>query len=77
VIVFLISWNELLIPLIVTSKQEVMTVPVLLSTLVSDFHVYYTLMAAISLVGLLPSAALALLLQRYVVRGLTAGALKG
>ena len=77
VIVFLISWNELLIPLIVTSKQEMMTVPVLLSTLVSDFHVYYTLMAAISLVGLLPSAVLALLLQKYVVRGLTAGALKG
>jgi ABC-type maltose transport system permease subunit len=28
-------------------------------------------------VGLLPSAVLALLLQKYVVRGLTAGALKG
>lgn len=31
----------------------------------------------ISLIGLLPTVALVLLLQRYVVRGLTAGAWKG
>jgi multiple sugar transport system permease protein len=77
VIVFILSWNEFLIPLIVASKYEVFTVPVLIASLVTDFHVYFSLVCASILMGLLPSVALALLLQRYVVRGLTAGALKG
>lgn len=77
VIVFILSWNEFLIPLIVASKYEVFTVPVLIASLVTDFHVYFSLVCACILMGLLPSVALALLLQRYVVRGLTAGALKG
>jgi len=77
VIVFIISWNEFLIPFIVASKYEVMPVPVLVASLITDFHVYYTLVCACILMGLLPSVVLALLLQRYVVRGLTAGALKG
>jgi multiple sugar transport system permease protein len=77
VIVFILSWNEFLIPLIVASKYEVFTVPVLIASLVTDFHVYFSLVCASILMGLLPSVALALLLQRYVVSGLTAGALKG
>jgi multiple sugar transport system permease protein len=77
VILFILSWHELLIPLIVISKPEVMTVPVILASLVSDFYVFYTLMMAISLIGLLPTVVLVMLLQRYVVRGLTSGALKG
>jgi multiple sugar transport system permease protein len=77
VIVFILSWNEFLIPLIVASKYEVFTIPVLVASLVTDFHVYFSLVCACILLGLLPSVALALLLQRYVVRGLTAGALKG
>ncbi len=77
VIMFILSWHELLIPLIVSSKPEAMTVPVILASLVSDFYVFYTLMMAISLLGLLPTVVLVMLLQRYVVHGLTSGALKG
>jgi multiple sugar transport system permease protein len=77
VIMFILSWHELLIPLIVSSRPEAMTVPVILASLVSDFYVFYTLMMAISLLGLLPTVVLVMLLQRYVVHGLTSGALKG
>jgi multiple sugar transport system permease protein len=77
VIVFILSWNEFLIPFIVNTKAEVYPVPVLIATLVTDYHVYYSLVCACILMGLLPSVALALLLQRYVTRGLLAGALKG
>jgi len=77
VIIFIISWNEFLIPFIVTSKEEFYTVPVLIASLITDFHVYWSLVCACILMGLLPSVILALLLQRYVVSGLTAGALKG
>jgi multiple sugar transport system permease protein len=76
-ILFIISWHELLIPLIVVSRPEAMTVPVILAGLVSDYFVFFTLMMAICLLGLLPTLALVLLLQKYVVRGLVSGAIKG
>jgi multiple sugar transport system permease protein len=77
VIVFVVSWHELLIPLILLNKPEFMTLPVVLAGLVSDYFVFFTLMMAICLLGLLPTLLLVLGLQRYVVRGLIAGALKG
>lgn len=77
VILFVISWHELLIPLILVSRPELMTLPVVLASLVSDYFVFFTLMMAICLLGLLPTLALVLLLQRYIVRGLVAGAIKG
>jgi multiple sugar transport system permease protein len=54
-----------------------MTLPVVLAGLVSDYFVFFTLMMAICLLGLIPTLLLVLLLQRYIVRGLVAGALKG
>ncbi|MEP2953087.1 MAG: carbohydrate ABC transporter permease [Sulfitobacter sp.] len=77
VIIFIISWHELLIPLIIASKPEFMTLPVVLAGLVSDQFVFFTVMMAICLIGLAPTLALVLLLQKYLVKGLTAGAVKG
>ena len=77
VILFVISWHELLIPLIVVNRPELMTLPVVLAGLVSDYFVFFTLMMAICLLGLLPTVILVLLLRKYIVRGLVAGALKG
>ena len=76
-IMFILSWHELLIPLIVVSRPEAMTLPVVLAGLVSDYFVFFTLMMAICLLGLAPTLLLVLLLQKYVVRGLVSGALKG
>ena len=77
VILFVISWHELLIPLIVVNRPESMTLPVVLAGLVSDYFVFFTLMMAICLLGLLPTLVLVLVLRRFIVRGLVAGALKG
>ncbi|WP_417522526.1 carbohydrate ABC transporter permease [Marinovum sp.] len=77
VIIFIISWHELLIPLIIASKPEFMTLPVVLAGLVSDQFVFFTVMMAICLIGLAPTLLLVLLLQKYLVKGLTAGAVKG
>jgi multiple sugar transport system permease protein len=77
VILFIISWHELVSPLIVASKPAVMTIPVILASLVSEYFVFYTLMMAISFLGLAPTVLLVIVLRRYVVQGLIAGALKG
>jgi multiple sugar transport system permease protein len=77
VIMFIISWHELLIPLILNSKTEYMTLPVVIASLVGDVHVFFNLMMAICLLALLPSVILVLLLQKFVVQGLSLGAVKG
>lgn len=77
VIMFIISWHELLIPLILNSKTEFMTLPVVIASLVGDVHVFFNLMMAICLLALLPSVILVLMLQKFVVQGLSVGAVKG
>ncbi len=77
VIVFIITWHDLLIPLILNSRTEYMTLPVVIASLVGDVHVFFNLMMAICLLALLPTVILVLLLQRFVVEGLSAGAVKG
>lgn len=77
VIVFIISWHELLIPLILNSRTEFMTLPVVIASLVGDVHVFFNLMMAICLLALIPSVILVLALQKFVVQGLSVGAVKG
>jgi multiple sugar transport system permease protein len=77
VIMFIISWHELLIPLILNARPDFMTLPVVIASLVGDVHVFFNLMMAICLLALLPTVVLVLLLQKYIVEGLAAGAVKG
>ena len=76
-IVFIISWNDLLIPLILNNRAEFMTLPVVIASLVGDVHVFHNLMMAICLLALAPTVILVALLQKYIVEGLAAGAVKG
>ena len=77
VIMFIISWHELLIPLILNARPDFMTLPVVIASLVGDVHVFFNLMMAICLLALLPTVILVALLQKYIVEGLSAGAVKG
>lgn len=77
VITFLLTWNELLIPITLGASKEVQTLPVLLSSFISDFSLQYSIINATAFLALAPTVVLALLLQKYVVAGLTAGAVKG
>jgi multiple sugar transport system permease protein len=77
VITFLLTWNELLIPITLGASKEVQTLPVLLSSFISDFSLQYSIVNATAFLALTPTVILALLLQKYVVAGLTAGAVKG
>ena len=64
---FIISWHELLISLILNVRPEFMTLPVVIASLVGDVHVFFNMMMAICLLALLPTVILVVLLQRYVV----------
>jgi multiple sugar transport system permease protein len=75
-IIFIATWNDLLIPLVLNSRPEFMTVPVVLVSLIGDNAVFFGLLCACCLIAMLPTIVLVMLLQKYVVEGLTAGAVK-
>lgn len=79
--VFLLSfqfhWNNFLWQLIVTTKESMYTVPVGLAMFRSAYEELYTLRMAASSISIFPIAMLFLFTQRYFIRGLTEGAVKG
>ncbi len=73
---FIVMWNDLFIPMILLQKMDMRTVTVALATLIAR----YTGDPPYQFAGLLLSAIPALLVyvvfQQYIVKGLTAGAIK-
>lgn len=75
VIVFLFSWNDFVVAVNLTAKAT-QTVPVSIATFSQQYEVRYGEMAAGSLISLIPALVLSFFAQKYIVRGLTAGAVK-
>jgi multiple sugar transport system permease protein len=78
--VFLVSlltvWNNFLVPLIFTRSSKSQTVTVMLTLFIGQYEVAWEAMSAAAVLTLLPPFLLALFFQRYLVRGLTMGAVK-
>ncbi|MCL4299408.1 MAG: carbohydrate ABC transporter permease [Anaerolineae bacterium] len=70
------SWNEFLFGLSLTSKSA-MPMPVIIAGAEHTRGVQFHYVGVRSLLTMLPPTILALLAQRYIVRGLTLGAVKG
>jgi multiple sugar transport system permease protein len=75
VLTFVFSWNEFAVALNLTMKQTA-TVPVAIAKFAQDFEILYTQMAASAALSILPALILLLIGQRYIVKGLTQGAVK-
>lgn len=74
---FLQSWDDYLMGLIIMSKTKMKTLPVGISeTFLGDFGFDYAGMMTISVVASLPVLLLFLLFQKYMIAGLTGGAVK-
>lgn len=74
--VFVFSWNNVIFPLVL-SKQSTATLPVGTISFFASTGVYWNQIAATAVVAMLPPMLIFLVLGRYVVRGLTFGAVKG
>jgi multiple sugar transport system permease protein len=75
--VFLLAWDEFFYALIFTSTLAAKTVPVAIAEFVGRYVVNITGMMAGGILAALPPVILALIFQRYIVSGMTAGAVKG
>jgi multiple sugar transport system permease protein len=76
VIVAILNYNEFLFATFLTQSEDVQTVPVLLAGMLSERIQDFGRIAASSLVAVFPVFTIAVLLQRYLVDGLTTGAVK-
>lgn len=73
---FLGSWNEFLFAYTFTATEASRTVPVALALFPGVFEVPWGDIAAASMLASLPPVLIVVCLQRYLVRGLLAGAVK-
>jgi multiple sugar transport system permease protein len=75
--VFLVAWDEFFYALIFTSTLAAKTAPVAIAEFIGRYVVNINGMMAGGILAALPPVLLALIFQRYIVRGMTAGAVKG
>jgi multiple sugar transport system permease protein len=74
---FLLAWDEFFYALIFTSPLAAKTAPVAIAEFVGRYAVNINGMMAGGIIAALPPVLLAFIFQRYIVSGLTAGAVKG
>ncbi|OGD37716.1 hypothetical protein A2V94_04150 [Candidatus Atribacteria bacterium RBG_16_35_8] len=74
--VFVFAWNEFLFALMFT-RSNVRTLPVVLSELIGGHGIQWGELSALSLIAIIPGVILVVFFQKYLVRGLTFGAVKG
>lgn len=75
-IIFAFSWNEFLFAIALSSRDAI-TVPVHMAGAVDTRGVQFWFMGVRAMIAMIPPVMVALLAQRYIVRGLTLGAVKG
>jgi multiple sugar transport system permease protein len=74
--IFIFSWNEFLYALTFTS-QNAQTIPVGLHTFIGDYQIRWDLLTAGGVVAAVPVLLGFMFVQRQLIQGLTAGAVKG
>jgi multiple sugar transport system permease protein len=75
ILVFIFSWNEFPVALALTNNQSG-TVPVAVAKFAQENEIKYTQMAAASVLSAIPALIALILGQRFIVKGITAGAVK-
>lgn len=74
---FIIAWNELLFGVMFINSLERMTLPVGLNLIVGQYRIRWTALSAGGILALIPPLVFFAYIQRYLIRGLASGAIKG
>ena len=76
-IMFLNTWSQFQIPLILASSLETKPVAIVVSEFMTKDSVQYGLTAAAGMIAVLPPAITALIFRKFLISGLMGGAVKG
>ncbi|MGH7922241.1 MAG: carbohydrate ABC transporter permease [Candidatus Dormibacteraceae bacterium] len=74
---FVGAWDNFLFALFLVNDQNLYTVPVGLSYFLGEYNVDFAALAAGAVIAIIPVVLVFALIQRYLVGGLSAGAVKG
>jgi len=74
---FLLAWNDYLIASIFLNQEQLMTVPVGIQLFIQQYASQWGSLMAASTVAMLPVVIFFMFAQRYMIQGMTAGAVKG
>lgn len=70
-------WNDYLLPSLVLVKKELYTIPIAAQSFHGDFSSDYGLMMAGMVLSIIPILLLYFVLQKHIIEGVVAGAVKG
>ena len=73
---FITGWNEYLFALILTSSEDMKTVPLGIGQMIGQYKIQWNDLMAASIYAVVPLMVLFVFLQRYLISSLTAGAVK-
>lgn len=76
-IMFLNTWSQFQIPLILASSLETKPVAIVVSEFMTKDSVQYGLTAAAGMIAVIPPAVTALVFRRFLISGMMGGAVKG
>lgn len=76
IFVFLAAWNEFLISLVLTTDLTAKTLPVAIAEFMGRYYTNYPLMCTAGIISMTPPIIFASIFQRYLVEGLSKGAVK-
>ena len=76
IISFLHSWNSFLVPLIMAYTLRSKPLTVTITEFVGQYFVQWELMSAATVIAIIPPVIMVAIFQRYIIKGLSAGAIK-
>lgn len=77
ILVFIMTWSEYLFALVLMTDQKMQVITVGLGSLLQQYSIEWNELMALGVVAMAPLVLLFLFLERFLVAGLTAGAVKG
>ncbi|WP_028549052.1 carbohydrate ABC transporter permease [Paenibacillus sp. UNC451MF] len=74
---FVQNWNELFMAIMFIDKESSKTLPVAMNSFITKFDIDWGSMSAATVLSVIPTVILFAICQRFIVEGLTQGAVKG
>lgn len=74
---FMWRWNDFLWPFIVLSKQKKYTIQLALANFVGQYDVEWSKLLSMTVISIIPLIIVFLIFQKYFIKGMTSGGVKG